>query len=252
MDEDFFLYCEDMDVCARVRDAGWDVRFEPRATVHHEGGASRPREELLPMLARNRVLYARKHAGPLAVAARGRGRRARPCDPCARVAGAPGDAPRPPEGARRRSPPASIRGGPLAMCGIAGAFRLDGADAPPLPEHVLRRMTELIEYRGPRRRRLRLRRAAARSAPAGSRSSTSRAATSRSRTRPAASGAPRTARSTTTTCCATSCAPAATCCGAAATPRSCRTSTRTTVLRSPSACAGCSRSPSGTRTSGAA
>ena len=35
------------------------------------------------------------------------------------------------------------------MCGIAGAFRLDGADAPPLPEHVLRRMTELIEYRGP-------------------------------------------------------------------------------------------------------
>ena len=35
------------------------------------------------------------------------------------------------------------------MCGIAGAFRLDGAEAPPLPEHVLRRMTELIEYRGP-------------------------------------------------------------------------------------------------------
>ncbi len=68
MDEDFFLYCEDTDVCARVRDAGWDVRFEPRATVHHEGGASRPREELLPVLARNRVLYARKHAGPLAVA----------------------------------------------------------------------------------------------------------------------------------------------------------------------------------------
>ncbi len=67
MDEDFFLYCEDMDVCARVRDAGWDVRFEPRAVVHHEGGASRPREELLAMLARNRVLYARKHAGRVAV-----------------------------------------------------------------------------------------------------------------------------------------------------------------------------------------
>jgi N-acetylglucosaminyl-diphospho-decaprenol L-rhamnosyltransferase len=68
MDEDFFLYCEDADVCARVRDAGWDVRYEPLATVHHEGGASRPREELLPVLARNRVLYARKHAGKVAVA----------------------------------------------------------------------------------------------------------------------------------------------------------------------------------------
>ena len=63
MDEDFFLYCEDMDLCARVRDAGWDVRYEPSAIVHHEGGASRPREELLATLARNRVLYARKHAG---------------------------------------------------------------------------------------------------------------------------------------------------------------------------------------------
>jgi asparagine synthase (glutamine-hydrolysing) len=35
------------------------------------------------------------------------------------------------------------------MCGIAGAIRLDGASAPPLPEHILRRMTEEIEYRGP-------------------------------------------------------------------------------------------------------
>jgi len=67
MDEDFFLYCEDMDVCARLRDAGWDVRYEPSAVVHHEGGVSRPREELLAMLARNRVLYARKHAGRVAL-----------------------------------------------------------------------------------------------------------------------------------------------------------------------------------------
>ncbi|MDA0180320.1 asparagine synthase (glutamine-hydrolyzing) [Solirubrobacter phytolaccae] len=35
------------------------------------------------------------------------------------------------------------------MCGIAGAFRVDGGSTPPLPEPVLRRMTELIEYRGP-------------------------------------------------------------------------------------------------------
>src|SRR4051812_26498792 len=35
------------------------------------------------------------------------------------------------------------------MCGIAGAFRLDGAGLPALPEDVLRTMTELIDYRGP-------------------------------------------------------------------------------------------------------
>ncbi len=35
------------------------------------------------------------------------------------------------------------------MCGIAGAFRTDGAATPPLPEPVLRRMTDEIAYRGP-------------------------------------------------------------------------------------------------------
>jgi asparagine synthase (glutamine-hydrolysing) len=35
------------------------------------------------------------------------------------------------------------------MCGIAGAFRIDGGDGPPLPEHVLRRMNEVMVYRGP-------------------------------------------------------------------------------------------------------
>jgi GT2 family glycosyltransferase len=62
LDEDFFLYCEDIDLCARLRAAGWSVRFEPSASAHHRGGASRAREELFPVYARNRVLYARKHS----------------------------------------------------------------------------------------------------------------------------------------------------------------------------------------------
>lgn len=37
----------------------------------------------------------------------------------------------------------------LVMCGIAGAFRLDGASTPALPDPVLRTMTDIIEYRGP-------------------------------------------------------------------------------------------------------
>jgi N-acetylglucosaminyl-diphospho-decaprenol L-rhamnosyltransferase len=62
-DEGFFLYCEDKDLCRRVRDAGFDVRYEPRATVTHAGGSSAPRSSLLPVLAASRVRYARKHRG---------------------------------------------------------------------------------------------------------------------------------------------------------------------------------------------
>jgi N-acetylglucosaminyl-diphospho-decaprenol L-rhamnosyltransferase len=60
-DERFFLYCEDKDLCRRIRAAGYDVRYEPGATVRHRGGASAPRAGLLPVLARSRIEYARKH-----------------------------------------------------------------------------------------------------------------------------------------------------------------------------------------------
>lgn len=62
-DERFFLYCEDKDLCGRIRAAGYDVRYEPAATARHRGGASGPRARLLPILARSRVEYARKHWG---------------------------------------------------------------------------------------------------------------------------------------------------------------------------------------------
>ncbi|HWI06955.1 MAG TPA: hypothetical protein VNT54_05515, partial [Solirubrobacteraceae bacterium] len=35
------------------------------------------------------------------------------------------------------------------MCGIAGAFRLGGGGEAPLPEPVLRTMTDVMQYRGP-------------------------------------------------------------------------------------------------------
>jgi N-acetylglucosaminyl-diphospho-decaprenol L-rhamnosyltransferase len=61
LDEGFFLYCEDMDVCRRLRDEGLDVRYEPGAVCVHEGGASAPRAALLPVLAASRIRYARRH-----------------------------------------------------------------------------------------------------------------------------------------------------------------------------------------------
>jgi GT2 family glycosyltransferase len=55
------MYAEDTDLCKRVRDAGYDIRFLPDAAVAHEGGASAPRPALLPVLVESRLRYAEKH-----------------------------------------------------------------------------------------------------------------------------------------------------------------------------------------------
>jgi N-acetylglucosaminyl-diphospho-decaprenol L-rhamnosyltransferase len=39
-DEDFFMYLEDVDLCWRLRDAGWRTRYEPAARVVHAIGRS--------------------------------------------------------------------------------------------------------------------------------------------------------------------------------------------------------------------
>jgi N-acetylglucosaminyl-diphospho-decaprenol L-rhamnosyltransferase len=63
LDAGFFMYCEDIDLCRRLWDAGCAVRYEPSAIVVHVGGASAPRPSLFPVLAESRVRYARKHRG---------------------------------------------------------------------------------------------------------------------------------------------------------------------------------------------
>jgi N-acetylglucosaminyl-diphospho-decaprenol L-rhamnosyltransferase len=60
LDEDFFLYCEDTDLCRRLRLAGGDVRYEPRSCAQHVGGVSGSRSALRPVLASSRARYARK------------------------------------------------------------------------------------------------------------------------------------------------------------------------------------------------
>jgi N-acetylglucosaminyl-diphospho-decaprenol L-rhamnosyltransferase len=60
-DDSFFLFSEDIDLCKRIDDLGFDVRFEPSVIATHTGGASAPRTALLPVLAASRVLYADKH-----------------------------------------------------------------------------------------------------------------------------------------------------------------------------------------------
>jgi N-acetylglucosaminyl-diphospho-decaprenol L-rhamnosyltransferase len=69
LDERFFLYCEDEDLCQSVWSAGYRVQFEPAARCMHDGGASAPRPSLFAVDARSRLLYARKHAPTYAVVA---------------------------------------------------------------------------------------------------------------------------------------------------------------------------------------
>ena len=62
-DDGFFLYCEDQDLCRRLRAAGGQIRYEPSAVVSHRGGHSAPRTSLYAVLAESRIRFARKHNG---------------------------------------------------------------------------------------------------------------------------------------------------------------------------------------------
>jgi GT2 family glycosyltransferase len=61
LDERFFLYCEDIDLCHRLRDHGFELLYDPASTCIHEGGASGDRSVLLRILAESRVRYAYKY-----------------------------------------------------------------------------------------------------------------------------------------------------------------------------------------------
>jgi exopolysaccharide biosynthesis WecB/TagA/CpsF family protein len=68
-DEQFFLYSEETDYFRRLRDAGWQVWFEPGAAVRHERGGSGTSPELTALLEVNRVRYARKYRSRVGAAA---------------------------------------------------------------------------------------------------------------------------------------------------------------------------------------
>ena len=69
LDERFFLYFEDTDWCLRMRKAGWRVRYDPRWSVVHLGGASEPGRITANQLYRESLLaFYRKHYAPVTVA----------------------------------------------------------------------------------------------------------------------------------------------------------------------------------------
>lgn len=68
-DEQFFMYCEDKDLCARLWKAGYSVEYEPSIVCEHEGGqgSEASRDARRSMLTRSRLLYAKAHSGRPAV-----------------------------------------------------------------------------------------------------------------------------------------------------------------------------------------
>jgi N-acetylglucosaminyl-diphospho-decaprenol L-rhamnosyltransferase len=61
MDERFFLYCEEPDLCLRIRRGGWDVRHVPTMTIVHYVGNAGLNEQLVAQDAFARRQYFEKH-----------------------------------------------------------------------------------------------------------------------------------------------------------------------------------------------
>jgi GT2 family glycosyltransferase len=65
LDEQFFIYTEEVDLCRRMQDAGWRLCWLPGATIVHYGGESTRQvaRQMFLQLYRSKVQYFRKHAG---------------------------------------------------------------------------------------------------------------------------------------------------------------------------------------------
>lgn len=65
LDEDFFMYSEEVDLCYRLREAGWHLYWIPQAEIVHYGGQSTGQvaAEMFAQLYRSKVIYFGKHHG---------------------------------------------------------------------------------------------------------------------------------------------------------------------------------------------
>jgi GT2 family glycosyltransferase len=62
-DPEFFMYAEDIDLCYRAREAGWDIRLVPDVVITHLGGGStdHDRARLALQSTASMYLFYRKH-----------------------------------------------------------------------------------------------------------------------------------------------------------------------------------------------
>jgi GT2 family glycosyltransferase len=63
-DEEFFMFCEEIDLCRRVHDLGGTVLYVPEVAITHVGGATLSDNDLrVRWIAAGKVRYTRKHHG---------------------------------------------------------------------------------------------------------------------------------------------------------------------------------------------
>jgi GT2 family glycosyltransferase len=65
MDERFFLYCEEPDLCRRIKQAGWEVRHLPTMRILHHAGRSSFNPRLTAQQAYAHRQYIYKYFGPV-------------------------------------------------------------------------------------------------------------------------------------------------------------------------------------------
>ncbi len=66
MDTDFFMYYEEVDLCYRIKQAGWRIVFIPDAVITHLGGRSSEQVPLKRvMMLKSMAIFFRKHRGRL-------------------------------------------------------------------------------------------------------------------------------------------------------------------------------------------
>jgi N-acetylglucosaminyl-diphospho-decaprenol L-rhamnosyltransferase len=66
-DPSYFMYCEDMDLCRRLGEAGWTNVYVPSAVITHTGGHATSRLAGVMVAEHHRALYrylSRQYAGP--------------------------------------------------------------------------------------------------------------------------------------------------------------------------------------------
>jgi N-acetylglucosaminyl-diphospho-decaprenol L-rhamnosyltransferase len=64
LDERFFIYSEETDLCRRIKQAGWEIRHLPQMTIVHHAGKAGVKPHIESLNAYNRLVYARKHFSP--------------------------------------------------------------------------------------------------------------------------------------------------------------------------------------------
>lgn len=73
-DPTYFMYCEDMDLCRRLGEAGWSSVYVPSAVITHTGGHATSRSAGPMLREHHRALYrylSRQYAGPAYAPVRG-------------------------------------------------------------------------------------------------------------------------------------------------------------------------------------